>query len=254
MTRYRSTLAYDGTAYLGFQRQAEDIPTIQSAVEHAIHHITGQTTSVVAAGRTDTGVHATHQVIAFDAEWRHGDAALQNALNATLPGDIAVCDLCQHPGFHPRFDARSRTYRYSVLQTPVRQPLLRHMTWQIHQSLDWDIMQKVAALLIGRHDFAAFGNSPQGENTVRDVFRSEWERHIQGADAILYIYVVEANAFLNHMVRRMVGMQVDAGAGRLTPDVFWQIFARADLSQAKTLAPPQGLVFANVRYDDKIDA
>lgn len=251
MARYRAILAYDGTAYQGFQRQIEGVPTIQAAVEQAIWTVTQQPVVVVAAGRTDAGVHAIGQVIAFDAEWRHGEAKLLKAINTRLPYDIALQDLTQHEGFHPRFDARSRTYRYTVLQSEQRQPLMWRYCWHIYRPLDFDAMQAAAQMLLGRHDFAAFGNPPQGDNTVREVYRSEWARDdVDGGTQ--HVYTVEATAFLHHMVRRMVGVQVDVGLGRLDLQAFRHIFESRDLSQAKTLAPPQGLVFANARYDDKI--
>src|SRR5262245_56052776 len=116
--RYRATLAYDGTAYLGFQRQAGNAPTIQAAVETAITAVTGQQVTVIGAGRTDTGVHALGQVIAFDVDWSHSPEELMRALNALLPEDIALQSITRQPGFHPRFDATSRVYRYYILQLP----------------------------------------------------------------------------------------------------------------------------------------
>src|SRR5262245_36389052 len=112
--RYRATLAYDGTAYQGFQRQIGDTPTVQLAVENAIAAVTGQRATVIGAGRTDAGVHATGQVITFEVEWAHADEALLRAINAHLPGDIALQTIADAPGFHPRFDAASRLYRYRV--------------------------------------------------------------------------------------------------------------------------------------------
>src|SRR5512143_20604 len=116
--RYRATLAYDGTAYTGFQRQAEGLVTVQGAVEQAINKVTEQAVTVIGAGRTDSGVHATGQVITFDVtNWNRGDEVLLRAINANLPGDIALQDLSPAPpGFHPRFSAQSRLYRYDVVQ------------------------------------------------------------------------------------------------------------------------------------------
>jgi tRNA pseudouridine38-40 synthase len=247
--RYRVTLAYDGSAYQGFQRQREGVPTVQAAVEQAIRRVTRSDVTIIAAGRTDTGVHATGQVIAFDVEWRHPDSDLLRALNAVLPYDIALVDLVTSTAeFHPRFDAQARRYRYSVLQVTQRRPLSRLYTWQIAAKLDASAMQAVAELLVGRHDFATFGNPPhEGSSTVRDVFVSLWDSSRDGDDTRL-TYTVEATAFLHHMVRRMVGMMVDVGRGHLTVDEFKRIFAAADLSQATTMAPPQGLCLEKVRY------
>src|SRR5690606_5839800 len=114
--RYRATRADDGTAYQGFQRQGGDTPTIQAALEKALLAVTGQPVTVIAAGRTDSGVHAVGQVIAFDVVWKHGDDDLLRAINAVLPDDIALQDLRQQAGFHPRYDAVARVYKYHLVQ------------------------------------------------------------------------------------------------------------------------------------------
>lgn len=247
MVRYRATLAYDGTAYQGFQRQAGDTPTIQGSVEKALHKVSGQDVTVIGAGRTDTGVHASGQVIAFDCEWKHSDGDLLRALNATLPVDMALQSLCQQPGFHPRFDAVSRVYRYWVLITPQRQPLLLNRVWQLHQPLDLNAMQQAAVLLVGEHDFATFGQPPQGDNTVREVFQSVWERQAFTGGEVL-AYTIAANAFLYRMVRRIVGMLVHVGQGMRTVAAFEAAFRSNDIAEARTLAPPQGLVLEAVVY------
>ncbi len=247
--RYRATVAYDGSSYFGFQRQIGDTPTVQLALEIAIARVTGQRVNVLAAGRTDTGVHATGQVIAFDVEWSKADEALLKALNANLPDDIALQDMRQQAGFHPRFDAISRTYRYRLLQTEHRQPLLRLQTWQQRSQLDETVMQQAAQIVIGEHDFASFGKPPQGENTVRHIFVSQWEQ--QGlAGGTLWTYTVEGNAFLQHMVRRLVGAMVKLGRGGLTLTEFDSLFRRAELMESMTMAPPQGLTLEAVRYSE----
>jgi tRNA pseudouridine38-40 synthase len=249
VTRYRATLAYDGSAYQGFQRQADGVPTVQAAVEDAIARIARQNTTVLAAGRTDAGVHAVGQVIAFDVEWRHATADLLRAINAVLPEDIALQDIRQHENFHPRYDALSRVYYYRVLNAEQPQPLLRKLCWQLRRDLNVNIMQDAAHMLIGTHDFAAFGNPPQGDNTIREVMMSQWTREDQPFGDFL-VYRIEGTAFLHHMVRRIVGMLTDVGRGALTLAQFEAIFQSADLSQATTLAPPQGLTLEKVRYHD----
>jgi len=248
--RYRATVAYDGRAYWGFQRQAGDAPTVQGAIERALEQITGTHTPVIGAGRTDSGVHATGQVIAFDAEWAYKPETLTKALNATLPTDISVRDVCEHPGFHPRFDARSRCYRYTVHAAAVRDPLLWGRVWWLPKALDVEAMQACAASVIGTHDFATFGRPPQGDNTVRTVFASQWSHRAAPIAGELYVYEVEANAFLHHMVRRLVGMMVDAGRRWLSPEMFQDKMRAADLNLAQRTAPPHGLVLEAVRYDD----
>lgn len=246
-TRYRATLAYDGSAYLGFQRQADGIPTVQGAVEQAISRVTQQQVGIIAAGRTDTGVHARGQVIAFDVMWRHDDEQLLRAINALLPDDIALQDIARQPGFHPRFDARSRVYSYTVLHTQQRQPLLSRYSWQVWGDLNTEVMGQAAGLLVGKHDFATFGLPPQGTNTIREVFRSLWTVSAESYGQRL-IYQIEGTAFLQHMVRRIVGMLVDVGLGRNTLMGFEQAFKAADLAEAGSLAPPQGLILEAVRY------
>jgi tRNA pseudouridine38-40 synthase len=246
--RYRASVAYDGTAYQGFQRQIGDTPTVQLALEKAIARVTQVAVTVLAAGRTDTGVHAADQVIAFDvATWRHGDEALLRAINAVLPDDIALQDLTPAPAaFHPRFDALSRVYRYQVVQSPQRQPLLRQRAWYIRQPLDGGLMQRSADQLVGTHDFATFGQPPQGESTVRMVYQSVWTQ-VSEPGRIVWWYTIEANAFLQHMVRRVVWLLVEVGRGHSTPDDFEALFHRARLADSR-LAPPQGLTLEQVRY------
>jgi tRNA pseudouridine38-40 synthase len=259
--QYRATLAYDGTAYQGFQRQADGIPTIQASVEAAVLAVTQQQVTVTGAGRTDAGVHARGQVIAFSVEWKHDTAALLRALNAVLPDDIALQDLAETPnvGFHPRFSARSRRYCYTVLQAPQRQPLMRNRAWYVWQRLDVAAMQAAASLLIGRHDFATFGNPPYGENTVREVFHSTWEQSRQNAahsvstsahSPDILLYHIEATAFLHHMVRRIVGMLVEVGRGDLSVEMFERSFRSADLAFARTIAPAHGLSLEAVSYPE----
>jgi len=255
IARYRATLAYDGTGYNGFQRQAEGIRTVQSAVEGAIAAVTGQKVTVVGAGRTDTGVHATGQVIAFDVGWKHSADTLLSAINAVLPDDIAFQDLAMvqqaasgelipgERGFHPRFDAVSRLYNYTVYVAPTRDPLLRHRAWHITAPLDVEAMQRAAGLLVGTHDFAAFGKPPRGENTIRTVMRSAWTREDR-----LLVYRVQANAFLQHMVRRIVALLVAVGRGAMTVGGFEALFLSGKLASGTPLAPPYGLVLEKVEY------
>lgn len=247
--RWRATVAYDGTAYQGFQRQIGETPTIQRALERAVEQISGQTVTVVGAGRTDAGVHATGQVIHFDLDWAHGERALLRAINAHLPQDIALQDLRSAPGFHARFDAQARLYRYRIIAADQRHPLLIHRAWHIWGRLDADGLHQTAALLLGEHDFAAFGHAPSGENTVRRVSVSEWRAEREAA-GLLWVYTVEATAFLHHMVRRMVALQVAVAQGRMVLADFEALFRRAVLADSVSIAPPQGLTLEAVRYRD----
>ena len=255
MTAYAAVLAYDGTAWHGFQRQPEPVPTIQAAVEEAISKVTRASVSIVAAGRTDSGVHAVGQVIAFDVAWQHGDEQLLKAINSQLPHAIAVQDLWRQEGFHPRYDALWRQYVYRIAVKPIRQPLLNRHVWQwTGPALDLERMQQAAAQFPGEHDFAAFGTPPQegSVNTVRQVFVSQWTLE-HGDYGAIYAYRVAATAFLYHMVRRMVGIMALVGCGKLLPGEFMDIFASRDIQRAKLLAPPQGLVLEAVHYPPRPD-
>ena len=254
MSRFRATLAYDGTAYIGFQRQT-DPRTVQGTLERAIQQVTKQAVTVIGAGRTDTGVHAVGQVITFGVVWKHSDDILLKAINAVLPNDIALQDLTRLTGdaqhFNPRFDAAKRLYRYTLYESKQRQPLLTRFAWQVYPPLNGEAMSQASALLIGTHDFGAFGKPPKGDNTVRTVYRSEWTRQPE-TFGVRWEYVVEANAFLQHMVRRIVGMVVDVGRGWTTVEQFETAFRNAKIDHAVTVAPPQGLVLEHVTYKDRI--
>jgi tRNA pseudouridine38-40 synthase len=249
--RYRATLAYDGAAFHGFQRQPRELPTVQGTVEDAIATVVKTPVTIYAAGRTDTGVHATGQVIAFDLDWKHGDQALYKAINRQLPPSVALTALCPtRADFQPRFDALRREYQYTLALSAHRQPLLRHTAWVVvGYPMDIDAMYRAAALLPGSRDFGALGKPPTGEVTVRDVFRSEWAQRTEGSVTWL-TYTIEANAFLYRMVRRTVGMMYDIGRGVRTVAEFQSILESAELAPGVTIAPPQGLVLTRVTYPD----
>ena len=242
--RVRAVVAYDGTDYFGFQRQANG-PTVQAALEDALAQVTQSPVAVVAAGRTDSGVHARGQVVAFDiADWRHGLDDLQRALNAVLPPDVAVSAVEEAaPDFHPRYDARSRRYRYTVYNAPVRSPLDRRYSWHIRSPLDVGAMQEAARLLLGEHDFAAFGRPPQGTNTVRLVLAVEW-----GGRPPRLTFDIEANAFLYRMVRSIVGTLVSVGRGAMSVAEFAAVLESRERARAGPTAPPQGLCLIEVKY------
>lgn len=240
---YRALVEYDGTAYHGFQRQRHE-PTIQGELEAALKTVTGQSVRVIGAGRTDSGVHATGQVIAFKVAWRHGCEALQRALNATLTEAVAVREVQEAAeGFHPRFSARRRAYEYTIYSGPVRRPLCRSWTWHVSQALDVSLMNQAASTIVGRHDFATFGQPPQGDNTEREVYLARWQQTEE-----LLRFEIEANAFLYRMVRSLVGSMKAVGEGRWTVTEFVAALAERDRSQAAQTAPPQGLCLTAVYY------
>lgn len=242
--RLAALVEYDGTEYGGFQVQT-GVRTIQQELEQALAAVTRQEVRVVPAGRTDAGVHALGQVVHLQVAWRHGLGDLQRAWNANLPRDIAIRALAQvPPSFHARYSARSRVYRYQIDNEPVRRPLLGRYAWHVDRPLDVRRMAEAAALLVGRHDLRTFGQAPQGENTVRTVLRAECR-----ADGPLVWVEVEADAFLQHMMRRIVATLVTVGRGRLPVGEFGDIMRSRDPRRAAGLAPPNGLCLVAVRYD-----
>ncbi len=245
--RHRAILAYDGTAYHGFQRQANAAPTIQGVVEEALAVISGQRISIVAAGRTDAGVHATGQVIAFNLGWRHGPDDLRAALNANLPQDVAALSVEQaRADFHPRFDALSRSYVYRLFVAPVRDPLQCLRAWHLTANLDLRAIQLAVEALLGTHDFSTFGVPPVGDNPVRTVYEARWESDPEGQHS----FTITANAFLYRMVRSLVGALVEVGQRRMAVGAFRGMLAACDRSLARTLAPPQGLTLVAVHYPE----
>jgi len=241
-----AVIEYDGTDFYGFQLQAHE-RTVQGEIERALEAVTGEKKRVSGAGRTDRGVHARGQVIGFEANWRHSLDDLHRALNATLAGDVAVVRMGRAAaGFHPRFSAQSRAYRYTIWNQARRSPLRRRMAWHVRRELDLDCMTRAGRCLIGTHDFGAFGRSPQeaGDgNTVRSVLRAAWQ-----ARGPVLTLDIEANAFLYRMVRSIAGTLVRVGWADLSVDEFRSIMEARDRSQVKLVAPPQGLCLMQVNY------
>lgn len=246
MTRFRALVEYDGTNYCGFQRQRRGFSTIQGELEGVLAQLAQQPVSVTGAGRTDSGVHALGQVISFTIEWRHGADALQRALNANLPEDIAILSVEEtSPSFHPRFDARRRAYLYLVYNRPVRSPLHRRRSWHIGRPLDLGKMNEAAASLVGQQDFGTFGLPPQGDSTVREIFAARWRQ-----EAPYLAFDIEANAFLYRMVRSLVGSLVSVGTGAWTVDDFIRALRACDRNRSAAAAPPQGLYLASITYEN----
>jgi tRNA pseudouridine38-40 synthase len=238
-------IAYDGTAYAGFQRQREGQPTIQGELERVLAELAQGPIRIKGAGRTDSGVHARGQVIGFELEWRHGPGALQQALNAYLPADIAVLNLEQcEAGFHPRFDARRRAYEYIIYNAAVRSPIGRQYAWHVKRPLDEYKMNQAAQALVGVQGFATFGQPPQGKNTVRELFTAVCRR--DGKQVSIFI---EANAFLQRMVRSIAGSLKLVGEGSWSVEQFVIALEACDRSRCGTVAPPHGLYLVSVTYD-----
>jgi len=243
MARYQVILAYDGTLFKGFQRQGNK-RTVQAEVEAALSRLGWQGDRILAAGRTDSGVHASGQVIAFDLEWVHGREALLRALNSNLPLDISAWKVVEVTvDFHPRYHARQRSYQYSIYCQEERNPLLERYAWRVWPPVERDLLEKAAQLLCGTHDFSAFGAPVRPKGTTnRTIYRAVWDEHAQGLR-----FEVAANAFLYHMVRRMVFLQALVGQRRLNLDEFEMGVVKAQ-PQPPGLAPAHGLVLSEVLY------
>jgi len=244
MARYQVVIAYDGTAFRGMQRQG-NARTVQGEVEKALKTIGWGGQSILIAGRTDTGVHASGQVIAFDLPWKHALADLQNALNANFPKDLAARFVKKTPNeFHPRYDAISRIYVYKIICNPTCDPLRERYAWRVWPEIDLKVAQTLAAKLMGKHDFAAFGTPPQeGGTTIRHIIQARWD---QNRDE--FLFEVEGNAFLYHMVRRMVSIQVEIGQGKLDPESISGFLNYEELKMIQGLAPAYGLCLTKVKY------
>jgi tRNA pseudouridine38-40 synthase len=243
MARYQIILAYDGTQFFGYQRQGLT-RTVQLVLEDALRSLGWKGRTVYCAGRTDSGVHASGQVVVFDFEWSHPTGSLLKAINANLPQDAAVKEIRVRPDdFHPRFDALSRTYRYRLFHSRDRDPILQRFAWRIWPEVELDVLGICAEHLTGAHDFAAFGTPPKpGGHTIRTVLKSGWTK-----DEDIYSFEVTANAFLYHMVRRMVYLQVLAAQRRIAVVDF---IASIEVQKSITagLAPPNGLMLTGVEY------
>jgi tRNA pseudouridine38-40 synthase len=253
MARYQVILAYDGTQFAGSQRQA-DSRTVQSELEKALRKLGWSGRSVLLAGRTDTGVHAAGQVAAFDLDWQQADSGLLRALNANLPLDMAARDLrIAPPDFHPRFDAISRCYRYRLFCQPVRDPLRERSAWRVWPQVDGEALRAAASLFIGQHDFAAYGTPPRaGGSTLRTVMDASWQARDDE-----WHFEVQANAFLYHMVRRLVFVQVAVGQGKFSVEAVARSLAgQADDPERSELpaglAPARGLTLVEVTYSFEI--
>ena len=245
MPTVKLVLEYDGTCYAGWQRQP-DQPTIQEAIERAIHQVSQATVSVIGAGRTDSGVHALGQVASFrtDRDWPASN--WMRALNAVLPKDIAVCSSAiMDDRFHAQYDARGKLYTYRILHRPARPTVDRAFVWHIYRSLDEAAMKQAAGTLIGSYDFSSFeGSLTDNTNPICHLQRLA----VLGQGEEIHIEAY-ADRFLKHMVRAIVGTVVEVGLGKRTPDSLTEVLRARDRSAAGQTAPPHGLCLMRVDYD-----
>jgi tRNA pseudouridine38-40 synthase len=242
MKTYRLVLGYDGTHFLGWQRQP-DGRTVQGALEEAVRKITGKRTVIQGAGRTDAGVHALGQAASFRGAFRLSDEVLLRALNAVLPADVRVFSLEEAPpDFEARRSALSKTYRYRIVHAPQPSPLDRFYVLHWPYPLRLGKMRQAARLFVRTADFSAF-SSNRDRSPIRTVTRSELKRR---GDEI--VYTIEAAGFLRYMVRTIVGTLLEVGRSRLEPETIEEIFRRRDRSLAGPTAAAKGLTLIRVDY------
>lgn len=248
MRHIRCVVAYDGTGLLGFQRQTRG-PTVQGLLEEAVTSLTGETARVLGAGRTDAGVHAAGQVVSFRTISRIPVDRWPYALNSRLPEQVVVQGAEEvPPGFHPRRDATAKVYQYTIWNGRFPSPFWCRYALHVSQPLDVEAMQRAAAFLVGRHDFAAFraaGSTPV-RSTVRHLMELSVET-VPHAPEVLRI-VARADGFLYHMVRNIVGTLLLVGQGRQPPAWVAEVLAGRRREAAGPTAPPQGLCLVRVEY------
>ena len=244
MNKYKILIQYVGTKYNGWQIQ-KDQATVQGVIRDAIYQLTGETVSLVGAGRTDSGVHALGQIAHFKLERKLLLDRLRRSLNGVLPWDIRIMrvNLATEP-FHAQRDALQKRYEYRIFNAEVLPPFLRGYVYHLPRILDFEVMQAAASKLIGSHDFKGFAaKASRIKDSTREIFLSrvlKKGRHIT--------YQVEGNGFLHHMVRNFVGTLVEVGRNQRSARDIVRILQSRDRQLAGPTAPPQGLYLMKVWY------
>lgn len=250
MTRIALGIEYDGSRYHGWQTQQPGVTTVQATLEKALSRVAAHPLQVVCAGRTDTGVHATGQVVHFETDAVREDKAWVFGGNSNLPPDVAVRWASTVPeSFHARFRAVSRRYRYVIVNDPVRPALFgRQVTWNF-RPLDIGPMREAAKALVGTHDFSAYrGVQCQAKSPIKTLHKVDLFQR----DNVI-VLEVEANAFLMHMVRNIAGVLMAIGAGLKPVEWAGEVLAGRDRRLGGVTAPPYGLYLVGVGYPDEFD-
>jgi tRNA pseudouridine38-40 synthase len=253
--RIRLKIEYDGTRYQGWQTQLSGL-TIQDVISSAVSVITGEQVKLISASRTDSGVHALGQVAAFSTRSKLPAGTILRALNANLPQDLRILEVEELDWeFHPRYEAAKKSYFYLIEKSQKQSVFLHPFSWRVPVSLDLEQMRKAAVLLLGEHDFSSFRGSGCGANTtVRTINAIS----VSGYDSLDFMTLslrgdfvkirIEANAFLRHMVRNIVGTLVEVGKGRLSAEAVLDILHACNREMAGPTAPAKGLFLEKVFY------
>jgi tRNA pseudouridine38-40 synthase len=238
-------VVYDGTRYHGWQRQKGD-PTIQAIIEDSVRTIVGERITLIGSGRTDAGVHALCQVCNFITRSDINPDSMRQGLNSLLPDDIKIKRIEKVSlDFHARYSVKSKAYEYRIFNRKDPNVFLRNYTWHIRDKLDIEAMGSSLSMLIGRHDFSSFKSSGSAnKDPVREMIRAELHGPRQGVLSFLF----EANGFLRHMVRNIIGTVVEVGKDKISLDEFQEIFQSHNRINAGMKAPPQGLFLKMVKY------
>lgn len=245
MTRnIKLVIEYDGTRYAGWQIQKGQ-PTVQQEIVNAIHRVTNEKVTLYGASRTDAGVHAVGQVANFHTRSKVAIERFPHAINFYLPNDIAIRSAEEVPAkFHAQFDAKGKTYRYTVLNAWTPRPLVRTTAYHVRGPLDVAVMRRAARAFVGKHDFRAFGTEVgRKKTTVRTIRRLKVWR-----EGELVSFEVNGDGFLYNMVRAMIGTLLRVGQGKLPPQDVRRILKEADRVSVGPIVPPNGLCLIAVEY------
>ena len=248
MTRLAACIEYKGTQFHGFQKQKTAANTIQAALENAFSQVADEPITIVCAGRTDAGVHATNQIIHFDTlSLRSMDSWCRGANTYLPPGIVVKWVVVQSYRFHARFSALSRTYRYVFLSQPTKPGILRELVTWTRYELSLSAMEEASQYLVGEHDFSSFRASQcQAVSPVRRIYSIQFR--FSGAMLVMEIH---ANAFLHHMVRNISGLMIDIGRGAKPASWAGELLALQDRAKGAATASPNGLYLVNVAYPDE---
>jgi len=246
--RFAACVEYDGTHFSGWQTQKHDVRTVQEEVEFGLSKVADETVSIITAGRTDTGVHATHQIIHFDSEVDRSHFAWCRGANRFMSRDVRLLWVAPiDDEFHARFSALSRSYRFVIYNSPIKSALFRTHVTHEYKPLDAERMRKAGQALLGEHDFTSFRAAGcQAHSPVRRML----DFNLDTSNDWIW-FDVRANAFLQHMVRNIAGSLIEVGSGKREVTWIKELLEVCDRTKAGVTAPPHGLYLTGVKYPDE---